>query len=159
MERQLHKSEQIIGYLKELPLEYQLLEKEEVNVHEEIMNAKETFQDTSTCTNYEIRIMCSKEICFWGCKHALQEVIEKLLDNSFKHGCLIEGDFIIDIEVEELNNQIRFLYKDSMGAKGAGMGLTKVYQIVKGILNGEIAFEEPVEHGIKLLIQIPKHNE
>lgn len=38
-----------------------------------------------------------------------------------------------------------------MGAKGAGMGLTKVYQIVKGMLGGEIAFEDSVDFGIKLL--------
>jgi len=179
LERQLHKSEQIVGYLKELPLEYQILEKGEVYVYEELMNAKETYQDTSNCMNYEIRILCSDEIRFWGWKGALKEVIEKLLDNSFKHGCLIDGVFIIDIEVEESDDQVKLvymdngpgiseedlryvfepLYKESMGAKGAGMGLTKVYQIVKGILGGEIAFEDSVDGGIKLFIKIPKHGE
>jgi len=176
LEDQLKKSDEIIGYLRESPLEFQWLEKQEVNIHQELVQSKESFKEVFNCPSYDIQIFCDEEITIISAHGAIQEVIKNLLDNSFKHGCSVSDLLEVMIDVSELDNEIVLTYSDngvgmnpeeldyvfepmfkkSMGAETAGMGLTKVYYIVTNILNGDITFDKHVSKGIKVIIAIPK---
>ena len=176
LEDQLKKSDEIIGYLRESPLEFQWREKKEVYIYQELIQAKENCKEVFNCPSYDLKISCDEQISIISAHGAIQEVIKNLLDNSFKHGCSISDLFEVKIEVSELDNEIVLTYSDngvgmnqeeldyvfeplfkkSMGAESAGMGLTKVYYIVKNILNGEITFDKTVSEGIKVNIVIPK---
>ncbi|MBI9011801.1 MAG: hypothetical protein JEZ08_06170 [Clostridiales bacterium] len=176
LEDQLIKSDKIIGYLKESPLEFQWLEKQEVSIYKELLNAKESFKEVFNCPSYDIQISCDEDISIINGHGIIQEVIKNLLDNSFKHGCSISDLLKVRIDVSELDNEVVLTYTDngvgmnqeeldyvfepmfkkSMGAESAGMGLTKVYYIVTNILNGDITFDKNVSEGIKVTIVIPK---
>jgi len=176
LEDQLTKSDRIIGYLRETPLEFQWFEKQKVNIYQELLKAKESFNETSDCPLYDIEVSCAEDISIISAKGAIQEIIKNLLDNSFKHGCSIDGllKVMIDVSMLEKNIIITYtdngiginqkeldyvfepMFKESMGAESAGMGLTKVYYIVNNVLNGDITFDKHVNKGIKVVIAIPK---
>lgn len=176
LEDQLKKSDKIIGYLRESPLEFQWREKQEVYICKELNQAKESFKEVFNCPSYDIKISCDEQISIISAHGAIQEVIKNLLDNSFKHGCRISDLLEVMIEVSALDNEVVLTYidngvgmnqeeldyvfepmfKKSMGAESAGMGLTKVYYIVTNILNGNITFDKSVTEGIKVNIVIPK---
>lgn len=156
---QLKKSKGIIDYLKEMPVEYQVKSIKHISVRNEIEGALRTFETAGSELERVVHLNCPLETTTRSYEGALQEVFEKLIDNTLKHGCMLEKACQITIDVKPFKGGIEIeyrdngtgidadllnyifepLYKKSMGMKGAGMGLTRVYQLVKNLLGGELS--------------------
>ncbi len=179
LEVQIKKSVDIIKFMKNLPTQYPLQAKSQVNIYDEINKAIELTEQNKLCPGHTITNNCPRNIILYGWAGSIKEVFEKLLDNSMKHGCPIEHDFHISIDVALENNLIKMVYMDNgigineaettyvfepffkgnMGSKSYGMGLTQVYHIVQHVLSGEIMFNSKPNHGVVITILIPLSEE
>ncbi len=173
---QLKKSDEMIKQFRDVPLEHYKGEKQQVNLYKEINNAKETYVNSFDCPNYNIELNCPTNLTFKMWQGVFGEVFHYLFDNSFEHGCNIDKSFKITIDVIELSDIIEIRYSDngmgirpevleyifeplsknSMSGSGTGMGLNKVFNIVKNILDGEINCESDIGLGTKIIISMPK---
>ncbi len=175
---QLKKSKVIIDYLKEMPVEYQVKSLKSISIRSEIEAAVRALGDSNTSLAKKIHMNCPSDIMARSYEGALQEVFEKLIDNSFKHGCKFESTCEIRIDVRPFRGGIEIeyrdngsgidadllnyifepLYKKSMGMKGSGMGLTRVYQLVKNLLGGELSISNGQAGGAVVHMVLNDHS-
>jgi C4-dicarboxylate-specific signal transduction histidine kinase len=174
---QLKKSKGIIDYLKEMPVEYQVKSIKNVSVRNEIEGALKIFETAGSELEKVVHMNCPLEVTTRSYEGALQEVFEKLIDNSLKHGCMLDKTCEITIDVKPFKGGIEIeyrdngagidadllnyifepLYKKSMGMKGAGMGLTRVYQLVKNLLGGELSISNGEGGGVVIHMVLTGH--
>lgn len=173
---QFKKPDELIKAFKMISADNYNKEKENITIIDEINDSIKIISATSKCPGYKIEVECDKNIKYMGYRGAIRDILAHLFDNSLSHGCKIEGELNIDISVVEFDNILKIIYKDNgsgikkedvskifeplykggMSKNGMGIGLSRVYNIVKIIINGQIACESEIGKGIKFTIEIPK---
>jgi methyl-accepting chemotaxis protein len=176
LEHQIDKSITIVNYINTLPSNYQLQPRKNIQVCKELSATIEALDKQSICPNHRIISHCPEDIVCLAWEGLFKEIFEKLLDNSLKHGCLVERQLLIEIDVAMDDHQLTINYKDNglgmnpseseyifeplykgkMSSDSAGMGLTQVYNIVHFIMSGEVVFETAYDKGVNVSIRIPK---
>lgn len=176
LEHQISKSIDIMGYIKELPTAYHLQSRKRVNIAEELSAAIKVIKENEVCPNHQIIEKCPQNLEIMGWDGTIKEIFERLLENSLKHGCLVGRQLVIEINVILEEGYLKIDYKDNgrgmnpneadyifepfykgnMNSDSAGMGLTRIYNVVHLVMSGEVEFQTGYDVGVSVTIKIPE---
>ncbi|WP_194114369.1 ATP-binding protein [Chitinilyticum piscinae] len=108
----------------------------------------------------------------------IEQVISQLLGNSLLHGLAGRSGGVITVAARELDaERIELVYEDNgagipeslhrrvfdpffttrMGQGGSGLGLYLVYNLITGVLGGEVLLSSEVGHFTRFTMMLPRH--
>lgn len=173
----LHRTAQLVRSFKQIAVDQTREEKREFNLNEYTHDILRSLKNITKKENLDINVHIDEEIVIDSYPGYYSQIITNLIMNSMKHGFKHREHGTIGIEVIELKNQIKLIYKDDGNgiskenlskifdpffttgreSGGTGLGLNIIYNIIVGKLHGNITCSS--ENGVEFVIVLNKKDE
>jgi len=171
-------SEKLINSFKGLSVEKEQYSADwrEINLFDYVNDIVSSVEEKLIKHNVSINNRCDNDIIIYTSPGILNQIICTLISNSLIHAFEPGQDGQIVISAQEYKNHIRIEYHDNgkgisdehishvfepffstdSGSKeGTGLGLSMVYNLISGILKGQIKVQSRLDEGTNFYIELP----
>lgn len=172
----LQRAADLIGSLKKLSTDQATGETRKFNVGEYIDEILITLRVKLKRTKHRIDVNCAKNIIIDSSPGAFGQILTNLVLNSLLHGFEGIDSGTITIDISQIKEGIKFIYRDNgVGVKddikdkifdqffttkkdkgGSGLGLQIINSIVCDTLGGSLDFNSSEGKGVEFIMTIPQ---
>lgn len=175
LEHNTKRAAQLISNFKQVAVDQSSERRRSFNLKQAIEETLWTIEPTLKHTRHTVNSDISADIYCDSFPGAIGQILNNLIANSLQHGFEHQAEGHIKIRAKSFNGMVQLDYIDDgcgiaqeylnkvfdpffttkLGKGGSGLGLHIIYNLVTGLLGGEIRIESVPGQGLHLMIQFP----